>query len=150
MAVDKKSEHYTTSESYTDLDGQYRQFTMIDCDKKTSKSNYVNEDKVDYSKIVAENARNGIEELKLMPAICYLQSGTTFGDVYTIRDKEKGVIWNEKALNDLVNHHDLRAAIYSRTYRYWIKEEHWFEEYTHEEFMNGIYKPWIRSNLTSY
>lgn len=30
-----KGKYYTTSETYTDMDGQYRNFTMIDCDKKT-------------------------------------------------------------------------------------------------------------------
>lgn len=34
MGVDKKSDHYTSAQSYTDLDGQSRQFTFVDHDRK--------------------------------------------------------------------------------------------------------------------
>lgn len=44
MAVDRKSDHYTSAKGYTDLDGQSRQFTFIDHDKKTKISGFTKSD----------------------------------------------------------------------------------------------------------
>ena len=37
MAVDKKSDYYTSSNTYTDLDGNLKTFTVVDHDRHTSR-----------------------------------------------------------------------------------------------------------------
>lgn len=97
MAIDKKSQHYTSAENYTDLDGNSRSFTFIDHDVKPKLSVPISEEEVAIAKVEFKSARSRVIQqiMKIPASICpsvFIQF-TTRGDI--------GVIgWDEKILKD--------------------------------------------------
>lgn len=95
MTVDKKSQHVGNhGGTYTDLDGQSKQFTYIDHDKKSKVS--LHNEKIDKS--FFKDYRSGLVEriLSITAAICPEE----YYD-FTVRGENRNVItWNENMLKD--------------------------------------------------
>ena len=68
MATDKKSDHYTSAQGYTDLDGMSRQFTFVDHDKKPTVS--LNNSKVDFQELKNYRAELVSRIVDLSPMYC--------------------------------------------------------------------------------
>lgn len=97
MAVDKKSQHYTSAKNYTDLDGNSKSFTFIDHDVKTKIAAKVT------SPEEIEEAKSGLKDYKkqiinrilsIPPSVC----PEIFHD-FTKRG-EIGISWDKDMLND--------------------------------------------------
>ena len=99
MAVDKKSDHVGNhGGKYTDIDGQSRQFTYIDHDKKTKISTSTpNEDPNWYMEFLKTHRASVIKQItSLPPSIC----PEIFSD-YTLRgDSRDQIEWNVDMLLD--------------------------------------------------
>ncbi len=99
MAIDKLSDHYTSAEAYTDLDGQSRQFTFIDHDKKSKISALKQtEEEVQEIKNSLNNYRTNLVNriLEIPASLCPFE----FVD-FTIRGEAMDKIeWNKKMLED--------------------------------------------------
>jgi hypothetical protein len=96
MAIDKKSDYYTHPEGYRDLDGNHRQFTIIDHDVKASIPTGEKKGEEAIKKELAAYKESLIEEILNIPAsLCpYL-----FHD-YTLRGDVVNISWNETMLRD--------------------------------------------------
>jgi len=92
MAVDKKSDYYTSAQNYTDLDGQSRSFTFIDHDKKTKIATGSVEGA---TKQLAEDRKNLVDRILLLPASA---CPAIFSD-FTVRG-EAGIHWNTAMISD--------------------------------------------------
>lgn len=93
MAVDRKSDHYTSAKGYTDLDGQSRQFTFIDHDKKTKISGFTKSDE-DFS---LKDYRNQL--LKRITDIPASLCPEPFNSFVLVGDKSV-IEWNADMLMD--------------------------------------------------
>lgn len=99
MAVDKKSDHYTSASTYRDLDGNMKNFTFIDHDKKSKASGYVPTDET--KEDVKQALRDAREEyitriLSYSASFCPTQE-----QMFTNRGEAKKTIeWNEDALRN--------------------------------------------------
>lgn len=99
MSTDKLSDHYTSAQAYTDLDGQSRQFTFIDHDKK-SKISALKQTEEEVQEI--KNSLNSyrldlVKRILEIPAsLCPFE----FVD-FTVRGEAMDKIeWNKKMLED--------------------------------------------------
>jgi hypothetical protein len=99
MSTDKLSSHYTSAEAYTDLDGQSRQFTFIDHDKKSKISALKQtEEEIQEIKNSLNNYRSDLVKriLEIPASLCPYE----FVD-FTIRGEAMDKIeWNKKMLED--------------------------------------------------
>lgn len=94
MATDKKSQHYTSAQNYTDLEGQSKLFTMVDHDRKTKISTMNEESDKDWKTSYRSSLIERI--LVITAAIC----PEPFSD-FVLRGESRNTIgWNEKMLND--------------------------------------------------
>lgn len=99
MAVDKKSQHVGNHGGrYTDLDGQSKQFTYIDHDKKT---------KIGTGKLTEEEIKTIQEEIKnsrnllITTILSYPPSLCPFEFVdFTVRGDKEIIRWNETMVRD--------------------------------------------------
>jgi hypothetical protein len=152
MAVDKKSDHVGNhGGTYTDIDGASRQFTYIDHDRHTTRTQSGREDK-DYlaqkedekkrlHEKVMESRRRSIEEILCMPAVKFLESGNLFAEDCIIRDPEKGIIWDETYVKNFLDvRPDMIYTMANTLWKHTVKEQHWFTELTHEDMMAGKWK----------
>ena len=141
--MDKKSDHYTSAETYRDLDGNYKQFTFIDHDikKYAMPITSISESELADLKRTREEA---IEAILAMPAISLLRSGNTLAENYIIRDQEKGIIWHEKAVKEaLIINPDLIYLFSNTVWRNTVKEQNWFTELSNKEIIEGKWKELI-------
>lgn len=100
MAVDKKSDYVGNhGGAYTDIDGNRRQFTVVDHDPKTKISGLVTSDKEKES-IKAELSdyrKELIERILAVPAsLCPLE----FSEFKLVGDSQAVIQWNEKMVRD--------------------------------------------------
>lgn len=145
MAVDKKSQHYTSAEKYTDLEGHSRQFTFVDHDIKSTLSSTppMKESELEeLRKFISQSRINKIEEILALPAISFVKSKNTFAETFIERNREKGVVWHEVAVRNLISNPPMLDAVHHCTWRYTIKEAYWFEEMSHEDILAGKWKEW--------
>lgn len=98
MAVDKKSDHVGNHDGrYTDMEGQTRQFTYIDHDKKPTIGGMVTETKEELEEALKQDRLNSINKILAMPASLCDEVHAHF----TIRGEENETVkWNETMLKD--------------------------------------------------
>lgn len=148
MAVDKKSDHYTSAQHYKDLDGNMKNFTFVDHDVKSSATltpPLSDEERNVLKDTVKGEAQRQIEEILALPAVSLLSSGNLFAEDYIERDVEKGTIkWRERMVRDsLTINSDLRYVFHKAVWKNTVKEQHWFDEMSHEDILAGKWKEWI-------
>lgn len=99
MATDKLSQHYTSAESYSDLDGLSKQFTFVDHDKKSriSALNQTEEEKAQVKENLSSYRTTLVDRVVSIPAsLCPFE----FVD-FTIRGEAMEKIeWNRQMLED--------------------------------------------------
>lgn len=99
MAVDKKSQHYTSAQHYKDNDGNMKSFTMVDHDKKSKASKSIIADG-EMERIKKELSDYRIDLQDRILAIPASLAPDWYYD-FTIRGAEATVItWNEKMIRD--------------------------------------------------
>jgi hypothetical protein len=142
----KKSDYYTTAESYTDIDGQYKQFTMVDHDIKPT---ICKSEKIDIKKLnedIKSDAERDIAEILSLPAVSFLRSGNMFAEDYIERNEEKGIIWREKMVREaLTINPDMRRLVLLFTWRATVREVNWFDPIRddHDAIIRGDWKKLI-------
>lgn len=100
MAVDRKADHVGNhGGAYTDIEGNRRQFTVIDHDPKTKISGSVTTDKE--KQIIKEGLsdyrKELIERILAIPAsLCPLE----FSEFKLVGDSQSVILWNEKMVRD--------------------------------------------------
>lgn len=95
--MDKKSQHVGNHGGrYTDIDGQTKQFTVIDHDKRTTISSHMSE-KIDFVKFFKDYRKELQQRILDIPAsLCPL----VFHD-FTLRGESEVVVnWNKNMIND--------------------------------------------------
>jgi hypothetical protein len=98
MAVDKKSDHYTSATHYKDLDGNMKAFTFVDHDIKPGGATHsiTDEEISEAKKQLKEFRKTSIERILVIPASLCPQWFTDF----TVRGDVGEVKWNEEMLRD--------------------------------------------------
>ncbi len=145
--VDKKSDHYTSATTYRDMDGNHKNFTFIDHDKKPtiSASPSLNEDELKSLKqTINEQIDLSIDEILAMPAqSCFSHNGLY--EEFIVRDVEQGRIeWQKNMLRNACRiNHTLRHNLWNVVWRNTVKSQYWFEELSHEDIIEGKWKQWI-------
>lgn len=139
MRVGNKENYVNTGNAYKDMDGNMKQFTHVDHDKKTSISTSVHDSDVDLKNYYEEN----ILEVLTLPAISLANDKFEY---LIIRDREKGIIWNEKAVRekmmlDFYSNYIIRMRAWKGT----VQEINWFDPICedHEAMMRGDWKSLI-------
>ena len=136
---------YEADQGYS-IDGQHRQFTVIDHDKKLKiATDHITEDeKRELLEINQKYTNETIEEILALPAVAFLKSGNMFAEDYIERDMEKGIIWREQMVRDALSINDsMRYTVRSQVWKNTVKETYWFEEMSHEDVLDGKWKEWI-------
>lgn len=121
---------FTPDTNYRDMEGNMRTFTTVDHDVKLKISPYLKED---VSKQLKEAHKNLVEEICALPAVSV--SGKEYYGDFIERSVEKGIVWKIDALQKL----SLDQLIFMKTiaWKNTVKEQYWFEEFTHEDFIEG-------------
>jgi hypothetical protein len=99
MAIDKKSQHYTSAKNYRDLDGNTRSFDFIDHDVKTKIGTNKPLEPTEKEKLeedIRKNRENQINKILEIPAA---YCADVFQD-FTIRGDVTKITWNETMLRD--------------------------------------------------
>ena len=136
---------YETDHGYN-IDGQHREFTVIDHDKKLKiATDHISEqEKESLRKSVDDTCHQTINEILALPAISFLKSGNLFAEDYVERDIEKGIIWREQMIRDALLINDaMRYSIRNQVWKNTVKEAYWFEEMSYEDILSGKWKEWI-------
>lgn len=155
MAVDKKSDYVGNhGGAYTDMDGMARQFTVIDHDRHTSRtqlgreSEETKEDREqrlsNLRTSITEARERRINEILAMPAISFVKSGNTFAEDCIIRDLEKGIIWDEKFVRGFLEARpDMVYVMYNSVWKNTVKPQHWDLDMSYEDILAGKWKELI-------
>lgn len=148
MSIDKKSSYIGNhGGTYTDLDGQSKQFTYIDHDIKTKKSfspPLSDDEKSNLKEGVKEDLRIRIEAILSLPAVSLLKSKYSFAEDFVIRDVEKGIIWNETyTKNTLSLNSDLAYSFYTLCWKNTVREQYWNEYLSDKDIISKKWIDWI-------
>jgi len=155
MAVDRKADHVGNhGGTYTDIEGMSRQFTVIDHDKHTSRTQMGREteeikkkkeqERIELTKQLMEVKERSIQQILAMPAISFLKSGNTFAEDCIIRDVEKGIIWDETFVRNFLEvRPDMMYVMFNTIWKNTVKEQYWFEEMAHDDILAGKWKQLI-------
>lgn len=146
MAVDRKADHVGNhGGAYVDNDGQTKQFTYIDHDKKIKKSSYAGtaEETQTAKQLSKESNEKRILEVLAMPAVSIAGFNDGMYEHLIVRDKDKGISWHEKAvretmLTDAQFAYTLSMFVWKRT----VREVNWFDDMRedHEAILRGEWK----------
>lgn len=141
MATDKKSDYYTTSQSYEDLDGMSRSFTMIDHSKKTKVGLTMSKEEVKLAKdSLDEFTEKSILEILSLPAISV---ANIYDGAYSgfIERKDEEVIWREDMVRDACKiNPTLLYNLKNLAWKNTVREQFWFEDMSHEDILAGKWK----------
>lgn len=98
MAVDKKSDYYTQTQNYRDLDGMSRSFTFVDHDVKTSiGAKAISEEEFTEAKQkVIEFRESTIQQILALPPSAVHE----IFQVFTLRGDRDKIEWDENMLRD--------------------------------------------------
>lgn len=136
---------YESDRGYS-IDGQHRQFTVIDHDKKLK----IATDSTSDEELKALHESNQIsiiktiDEILALPAVSFLRSGNMFAEDYIERNMDKGIIWREQMVRDALSINDnLRYSIRNQVWKNTVTETYWFEEMSYEDILEGKWKEWI-------
>lgn len=151
MAVDRKADYVGNhGGAYTDVDGQSRQFTYIDHDKKTkiSRERETKEEKQKRKDLLKAYKQQEIEFILSRPAIFWVETGNTFAEEYVKRDENDGLIWDEKYVRSAL---DINDEMRSLIHRAVSRENTWsnndqaekFRLLEYEDFCDGKWKEFI-------
>lgn len=157
MAVDKKSDHVGNhGGAYSDIYGHSRNFTYIDHDRHTSRTQLGRESastleekqqRLDaLQKEIKDHNDQMIEEILALPAVNAVRNEDNFIDKalyeeFIIRSVDTGITWNEQVLREACTlNHNLCRELHQRVWRHTVKEQHWFEDLSHEEMLSGKWK----------
>lgn len=147
MAVDKKSEHYTSAEVYRDLDGNHKTFTYIDHDKKIriAAGEPLTEDQLTSLKeSVSSQIDNSIEEILALPALSAATPDGLYEEFVTRDMSKQRIVWQEEMVRDACRiNHNLRHNLWNTVWKNTVKSQYWFEEMDHEDILNGKWEEWI-------
>lgn len=146
MAVDKKSQHYTSAQHYKDNDGNMKSFTMIDHDKKSKASRSVMEEgeleKLKQS--IKDFANEQVDRILLLPAVNAIRNPYGLYEEFIIRDQKEGIIWDENVVREACSiNHELARMLLLQVWRTTVKEMYWFEELSIEEMKNEKWREWM-------
>jgi hypothetical protein len=135
MAVDKKSDHVGNhGGTYIDNDGQSKQFTYIDHDKKTkvAPSKPLSEDeRASLKDSLKQYEQNMIEEILAFPAVNAVRNPFGLYEEFVIRS-ESGITWHEQMVREACSINDtLRRNLHTQLWRRTVKEQFWFEDMSH-------------------
>jgi hypothetical protein len=145
--MDRKSDYYTSAQHYRDLDGNSKSFTFVDHDVKPSISvtSSTKEDIELIKKEVRDHTERVIEEILSFPAVNILKNSYGMYEEFVIRNAEKGVIeWNEEMVRNACRINDILR--YNMSIAIWkgsVKEQHWFDDMSHEDIIAGKWKELI-------
>ena len=147
MAVDRKADYVGNhGGAYTDMDGMSRQFTVIDHDKKTkiASSKMTDEEKNALKDAVNLAKQQTIDKILALPAISFLKSGNTFAEDCIVRDLEKGIIWDETFVRNMLDiKTEMLLPIWNSVWKNTVKEQYWFDDMSYEDVMAGKWKQLI-------
>lgn len=144
MAVDRKADYIGNhGGAYTDIDGMSRQFTIVDHDKKTkiSSSAMTDEEKENLRNSVNIAKHQTIDKILALPAISFLKSGNTFAEDCVIRDLEKGIIWDETFVRNMLDiKSEMLHTVWNAVWKNTVKEQYWFDDMSYEDIIEGKWK----------
>lgn len=147
MAVDRKADYVGNhGGAYTDMDGMSRQFTVIDHDKKTSiaSSKMSDEEKESLRNAINIDKQQTINKILALPAVSFLKSGNMFAEDCIIRDLEKGIIWDETFVRNMLDiKTEMLHPIWNTIWKNTVKEQYWFDDMSYEDVMEGKWKQLI-------
>lgn len=146
--------HYHTGNTppshrtYDDLEGNVKQFTYVDHDKKPTFAVGINEPVEESHNKVKAWKELRIKQLLLLSAavIARIPNADRYQEFVT-RDPEKGVLWNETVIRnycDVVGMYEC-YLLFMLTWKAAMKVEYWFEDLTLEEMEQGKHLEWIAS-----
>lgn len=140
MAVDKKSDHVGNhGGAYTDNDGNRKQFTVIDHDKKPSISAHTSISDTELEEIkksLDEFTESTIEFVLLLPAVNIVDAS---GGIYNALIKMEGaeVVWDKKAVRAHLEG-NINSFLPIMLWRRTVPEIHWFHPMRQEDDMEAI------------
>lgn len=148
MAVDRKADHVGNHGGrYTDMDGHTKQFTYIDHDPKTKISTYAptEEEKKAEKERYEKMNKERIEEILAMPAVSAVMSDDPFIEqvLYEefVKRESDGIKWNKELLTEACTlNTELARTLHLRVWRRTVKEQHWFDEMSHEDIVAGKWR----------
>lgn len=144
MAVDKKSQHVGNhGGAYTDIDGMSKQFTYVDHDKKTKISTHKSESLEELRKAHINHVGKQVTAMLALPAINVVRNQDGLFEEFIIRDKDKGVIWNEDMVWDACTINSLLLHnMWIQVWKTSVKEQYWFEDISYDDIAKGEWKKW--------
>jgi len=144
---DKKSNYYTSAESYTDDDGNYKQFTFIDHDVKTKITPYVkmsDDELTNLKKSILDGKLREIEQILELPAVYAADLHNGFYEDAIKRNN--GVIeWDSEYIRSKVLlDSEYGRVLFLSVWRAMLPEKYWFDDYdSYENVMSHIWETWI-------
>lgn len=144
MAVDKKSQHVGNhGGAYTDIDGMRKQFTYIDHDKKTkiATGKISKTELKKLKKSIDDYTERQIAEVLALPAV-NVRNNHGLYEEFIIRDAEDGKIkWHEEMVKSACRiNSTLLYNLHLSVWRNTVKEQHWFDDMSHEDILAGEWK----------
>ena len=146
MAVDKKSDYYNPPADYQDRDGNWKNFTYVDHDKKLSmKIMPSNEEIQDAKTQLKEYKEKKIAEILSLPAICAVMNKDDRNEEFVERNiEEKSVKWREEVVrNACMINVDLCRNLFNEVWYNTVGPSNVDKDITHENLVAGKWKEWI-------
>lgn len=145
MAVDKKSDHYTSPANYKALDGQMRTFTYIDHDKKTKIGavNVTPEQILKAKDEFKQSLEREIDKILALPAVNAVRNPDGLYEEFIERSEDKGIIWRPEMLREALRispslSHNLWISIWRAS----VLPQYWYESMSYEDILQGKWEAW--------
>lgn len=142
------------NQTYKDIDGNMKNFTVIDHDIKPSITPSVKETEGETEarlKWMENYKKETIDEILQLPAVNIAGYLDGLYEDFIIRDQNSNKIkWNEAVVRDALSINDaLRYEISLILWRRTVRQEHWFHEIRddHKAIMRGDWKQLIYNNI---
>lgn len=145
--VDKKSDHYTSATTYRDMDGNHKNFTFVDHDKKSKMSASVDmseEELKSLKKTINSDIDRSIDEILALPAQNCFTPNNLYDEFVVRNVEEKRIDWQKNMLRNACRiNHTLRHNLWNVVWRNTVKSQYWYEDLPHDDILAGKWKAWI-------
>lgn len=150
----KRKDYLTSYDTYTDRDGNLKQFTVIDHDVKKPVGGRESKETKDRKKKELEELRKSIkssseekiDEILLFPPIYAAYPEDDFVQAHIFNEiisTDNGIAWDEKILREVCEiDKGFSHKLFGRVWKQYVKEEFQKEELSHEQMMKKEWEKW--------